>query len=388
MSRLPRTVVLLGVVSLFTDVSSEMIVPLLPLLLLQGLGATPAFVGIVDGAAEAVASIGKLGSGLLADRTPRQKPLVIAGYSVSALMRPLVSFAAAPLQVLGIRVLDRVGKGLRTSPRDVMLAASAPADSRARAFGFHRGMDHLGAAIGPLIALALLSLGFGLREIFLWSAVPGVLGVLLLFAVREPPRESQPASGAPRLPTREAVRNLGPVLGVIALVALGTGSDAFLVVRLAGVGGTEELVPVLWLVLHLVRASLSTPGGALADRLGHVRVLSLSLVAGACAYAGLAMASSSVAVIALAGAWGLRAALGEGAERALFVELSGGGERGRALGLYYLTLGIVALPAGAAFGWVYQALSPHAAYGIGAGLLAVASMLVGPAARRSRSRGA
>lgn len=381
-SPIPRTVVLLGLVSLLTDVSSEMIVPLLPLLLVQVLGAGPAFVGLVDGAADAVASLGKLGSGILADRSPRQKPLVVGGYALSTFVRPLMGLAASPLQVLGIRVLDRVGKGLRTSPRDVLLAAAAPEAGRARAYGFHRAMDHLGAATGPLLAALLLGLGVPLRHVFLWSLVPGLLALAVLVAVREP---SAPVHPEPLRPG--AAGRLAPFLAVIALAALGTGADALLVVRFTELGGAASLVPILWLALHAVRAGLATAGGALADRAGRPAAVSLSLAAGAVAYAGIALAAEWWQVLGLAGVWGLRAALGDGAERALLVQLAGEGMRGRALGSYHLVSGVMALPAGAIFGLVYEVVSPAVAYGAGAVVLALSAVLLPVAVRRARPSG-
>jgi MFS family permease len=221
-ARLGRNVVALALVSLLTDVSSEMIYPLLPVFLGTVIGASPAFIGVIEGAAESTASLLKLASGWWSDRVRRRKPLVVAGYALATLARPLVGIATSATQVLVIRLTDRVGKGIRTSPRDALIADSVPIALRGRAYGFHRGADHFGAVLGPLVAFALLQLGgVSLRELFLWSAVPGALAVLvLLVRVREvAPEGAESGAGAgpppdyTMRPTRRAYRTRTPPLG-------------------------------------------------------------------------------------------------------------------------------------------------------------------------------
>ena len=375
--RLSRNVVLLGVVSLLADVSGDMAMPLLPAFLVT-LGADAAFIGVIEGTAEGASALLKYLSGRWADRVARLRPLAFAGYALAVLARPFLAFARAPWQVLAIRNVDRVGKGIRTSPRDKLLAASAPRDRLAEAFAFHRGMDHAGAALGPLIAAGLLlAWPEDIRRVFLVAAIPGTLALLALLAVREDPRgtvaEPQGPPGANRAPA--------PLLCAIALFTLGNSTDALLILRASQLGVPTVQLPMLWALLHLVRALSSWPLGRAADRLGRQRSLVAGWIWYALCYAGFASAAAPWHAWALFAAYGLVAALTEGAERALVADAVPAGARGRALGLYNLITGAGLLAASVLAGQVWERISPAAALLMGAALALAASAVLASAGR-------
>lgn len=379
--RLPPTVIGLGLVSLLTDASSEAIFPLLPAFLAT-LGASNAFIGLVEGAAELVANGLKYATGLVADRRARLKPLVLAGYAVSTAARPLVAFALAPWHVLAVRLVDRVGKGVRTSPRDALIAAVTEPSMRARAYGFHRAMDHAGAALGTLLAAGILwAIGGGaaataaqLRTVFLWAALPGVLAVVALALTREP-AHSLPAPATPGgAPLPPALRR---ALLPIVLFAFANATDAFLLVKLARLGAPPMVAPLLWLVLHVVKAATATAGGRLADRYGRRNALALGWTAYAVLWSAVGLASSIPVLFVLSAAYGTSHGLVEGAERALVADLGGHG-RGKAFGSYNLLVGLAALAASTAFGAVWDRLGSAAAFGASGAfaLLAAVTLLL------------
>jgi MFS family permease len=382
--RLPATVVGLGLVSLFTDASSEAIFPLLPAFLVS-LGASGAFIGLVEGAADLVASLLKYATGLWADRRPTLKPLVLAGYGLSTVVRPLVAFALAPWHVLLVRVCDRVGKGVRTSPRDALIAAAVPPSIRARAYGFHRAMDHAGAVIGTLIGAGLLWLlgatsgatpenAARMRTVFLWAAVPGVFALVALALTREPPRPA-PASGRAR-----AGGAMPPLLrrSLVALVlfAIANATDAFVLVKAARLGASPALAPLLWLALHLVKASTGTAGGRLADAYGRRNALILGWCVYAVLWSAIGFAGSLPVLFALTALYGVSHGLVEGAERALVADLAAEGRRATAFGAYSMAMGLAALLASTAFGAVWDRWGSVAAFaGSGSFALLAAAVL-------------
>jgi len=368
------TVRSLGLVSLLTDVSSEMIYPLLPAFLTGPLRAGPAFLGVVEGLAETVAAFVKLESGRLSDRLRRRKPLIVAGYSLSSLVRPLVALAASPAHVLIVRVLDRVGKGMRGAPRDALVAEVTAATERGRAFGFQRAMDHAGAALGPVLASGLLLVTGELRVVFALAAVPGALAVLALVrGVREDPRAFAltpvaTAAGAPLTPA--FVR----YLAVLALFTLGNSSDAFLLLRAEQAGIPLALLPLLWAAHHVVKASASTWGGALSDRAGRRPTILFGWSLYALSYAGFAIADGPLAMLALFVAYGLFHATTEGAERALVADLAGVASRGRAFGLFHAVTGALLLPASLLTGLLWQGFGAGMALLTGAALAGLAAL--------------
>jgi MFS family permease len=373
---LPRTVKTLGVVSLLTDMSSEMIYPLLPSFLVGPLKAGPAFVGVIEGIAESVASLTRLFAGRISDRMPRRKPMIVAGYGLSSSMRPLVAMAAAPWHVLAIRTADRIGKGVRGAPRDALLAEVTPAEDLGRAYGFHRAMDHVGAVAGPLIASGLLLWRQDLRLVFALAAVPALASVLVLvLGVREARREirARATGGARAGPLPPALRRY---LFVVAVFTLGNSSDAFLLLRAQQAGVALAMVPLLWAALHVIKSSASTAGGGLSDRFGRRPVITAGWILYALVYAGLAAASRAWQVWALFAVYGLFTALTEGPERALVAELAPAGGRGGAFGAYYAVTGVMLLPASVLMGVLWQSLGAATALCAGAALAVSAALLL------------
>ena len=382
MSRIPRDVWLLGWASLFTDAATEVIYPLLPIYLSRVLGASALSLGIIEGVAEAVNSALKVLSGWISDRHARRRALVIWGYALSSAARPLIAVTSSWPQVLVIRALDRTGKGIRGAPRDAMLARFADASSRGRVFGFHRAMDHTGAIVGPLAATAFLYFLPGeYRLLFALTAIPGALAVATLFLVREPEAGGLRAanvdvagSGAHR--TVRLPGRLYAVLGVIMLFSLGNSADAFLLLRLSDALGSATFVPLLWAGLHVVKASLSTWGGGLSDRIGRKRAIVLGWTVYALVYVGFAASTSAAAFIGWFLIYGVYFALTEGAEKALVADLAPADRHGTAFGLYNAALGVGTLTASVMFGVLYERFGPATAFTTGAALAALAAVLL------------
>ncbi len=365
MHTLPRTVVILALVSFLNDAASEMITPLLPLFLTATLGAGPAVVGLVEGLAEATASLLKLVSGRLADRGWRRKRLVIAGYGLSNLARPAIGLALGWGWVLLLRFLDRVGKGVRTSPRDALIAASTNAAQRGKAFGFHRALDNGGAMVGPLIAFALLSRGVDIGQVFLWSILPGALVLLLLVTrLEEAPRPPRPPAAVPLRWGHLDHRVRGLILAAGGL-ALASAPEAFLVLWASDRGLTLAWVPLIWAAASAVKALVSAPAGTLSDRLGRRPVLlggwSLRIVL-LLVLALTADGNNELVTWLVFLAYGGALAATEGAERALVGDFTPGHAQGTAFGLYHMTVGLAALPGALLFGGVWQLWGSQAAF--------------------------
>lgn len=402
---LPRTVVALGVVSLLTDFSSEMISPLLPLFLTVTLGAGAVALGAIEGVAEATASLVKLLSGAWSDRTARRKPWLVAGYTLAGAARPLIGAAGSWVAVLVLRFADRVGKGLRTAPRDALIADVTPAGRRGAAFGLHRGLDHAGAVIGPLVGAALVAAGLSLPAVFYLAAVPAAATLaVLVFAVREPARGEEARGDAktvaepaappggeevvaavakpvPRPPSWLDWRLLGPGLhrfiGARFLFALGNSTDAFLLLRLAEAGLGAAAIAALWSGLHVVKLLATFAGGHLSDRLGRRRLMLAGWGVYAAVYAGFALADSAAVFVALLLVYGLYFGLTEPVERAWVTELGPADLRGTALGAFHAAVGVAALPASLVFGLLWSRFGAPAAFAVGAALaLAAAALLL------------
>jgi len=375
---LSRNVLALGLVSLLNDVSSEMIYPLLPLFLTTVLGAGQLYVGLVEGLAESAASLTKLLSGWLSDRLGQRKRLVIVGYALSSLSRPLVALALAPWHVLTVRFSDRLGKGLRTSPRDALIAASTSPEVMGRAFGFHRSMDHLGAVIGPLATVALLGvLGHRLRTIFLLAAIPGIVSVLVLLLgvteIHAPAGRSR--TGAPNgLPPLD--RRLAFFLLVVTIFTLGNSSDAFLLLRAQETGIAVTQLPLLWVLLHVVKAATGMPGGILSDLHGRRGTIVTGWLVYAVAYLGFGHATRAWQIWALFAGYGLYFGLTEGVERALIADLVPEARQATAFGLYYCCVGVAALPSSLLMGYLYQGFGAAPAFTLGAILAGVSALLL------------
>ena len=373
---------MLAAVSFLTDASSEIIYPLLPIFLTTVLGTSAAAVGAIEGAAETTSALLKLASGWWSDRASRRKPLVVAGYALASLARPLVAVAQSAAQVLAIRLTDRVGKGIRGSPRDALIAESVDPAIRGRAFGFHRAADHAGAVVGPLIAFALLRWEqLPLRTVFLFAALPGVLSVIVLvLGVRETPRHALAASATKKAGVPSLDVSLGRAfwtfLASVLLFTLGNSTDAFLILRANQLGVSVALIPLLWAALHVVKSAASVPGGALSDRFGRKPLILAGWAVYAAVYIGFGRATETWHAWALFLAYGTFFGLTEGTQAALIADLVGQARRGTAYGWYYLAVGIGALPASVLFGLIWDRVSPRAAFDVGAGLAFAAALVL------------
>ena len=383
---LPRNVKVLGAASLLNDVSSEMIFPLLPTFLITVLGGNRFHLGVIEGLADSVASVLKLWSGGRSDRAGRRKGYVVFGYSLAAVTRPLIGLIFAPWQLFAVRIGDRIGKGVRTSPRDALIADSTDPSVRGRAFGFHRAMDHLGAAIGPVLAAGFLWLWPGdLRTLFLLSVVPGLIVVaLLVFALREPAPTGPPKERL-RLTLTPFDRNFRLYLVALVVFTLGNSSDAFLLVRAAELGVPVVMLPLLWSAFHVAKSCSNLFLGRAVDRFGPRPFLFLGWVVYAAIYLAFALATEAWEAWALFLGYALFYGLTEPAEKKLVADLVGSERKGLAYGWYNFAIGIATLPASLIFGALYQVYGALAAFGWGAALALVAVvLLVGVKERQSR----
>lgn len=389
-STLSPTVYRLGWVSLLTDVAGDLVTTLLPFFLVGTLGASFGFVGIIDGAAESMSSLLKLASGRLSDRRVPKKRLVLFGYGVAALVRPLIAFASLPVHVLVVRVVDRVGKGVRSAPRDAWIADVTAPDQRGRAYGVHRAMDNAGAFIGPVVGLFLYrGLGLDLQVVFAATIIPGVLAVILAATAKEPPtpptepapmaKEPEPKDGA--LPAK-----LRAFFAVLFVFTLSTSSDSFILLRGRGLGIDETVVLATWIVFAGIRTLLSAPGSRLADRIGR----RASLLLGWGLYAAVYLAFSyvidwatwAVTLMVYSGFY----ALTEGAERALIADLAPVTRRGAAFGWFHGVVGLAAFPASWAFGALSDAFDMGFAFRVDAALALVAAVALGLVLRADGAR--
>lgn len=373
---LPRSVWLLGLISLVNDSASELVYPLVPLYLSSVLMAGPKVLGLIEGIAEALASLLKLWAGVMVDRSGRSKPWVVAGYGLAGLARPLIAFVTGWPGLLALRLTDRIAKAVRAAPRDALLAANIGAGQRGLAFGLHRAMDNAGAVIGPLLAWALLSAGVPLGKVFLWAILPGLLCLALTLAVKEapppaatPPRFSWTLAGLPR-PLRR-------YLVVVALFTLGNSSNMFLLLRAKELGVAEAQVPLLWAAVSGVAALFAVPLGGLSDRIGRVRLLVTGYIAYAAFYIGMALwAEPGWRLYLLFGLYGVFMAATEGVERALLADLTPPEQRGTAFGWLNLTMGAMLLPASLLFGALWEGSSAGVAFGFSAGCALAAALLL------------
>ncbi|MCG6900309.1 MAG: MFS transporter [Gammaproteobacteria bacterium] len=385
---LPRTVVILGLVSFFNDAASEMITPLLPVFLTAALGAGPVVVGLVEGVAEATASVLKLVAGRLDDRGWNSKGLVLSGYGISNTARPLIGLAFGWSWVLLLRFLDRVGKGLRTSPRDAIIAASTDSHLRGRVFGFQRALDHAGAVVGPLLAFALLGGGVEMRQLFLLSVVPGIMVMLLLWY-------GLPATPA-KLATDQSSLSLGwggldPRLRALIMaaggLALATTPEVFLVLWAQSRGLEIVWVPLLWAAASAVKVLVAVPGGYWSDRFGRLPVLVAGWGMRILILISLGLAGSSELTIwVLFLAYAASLAFTEGAERALIGDFAPVGKKATAFGLYHMTSGLLALPGAVLFGALWQWFGEAPAFYTAASLTALSvTLLLGIVTATTRS---
>jgi len=397
---------MMGLVSLFTDFSSEMMNPLLPIFIAGLVGGKWAafWVGMTEGVAETTASILKIFSGRISDRTGKRKALVILGYGASSLARPMMALAGlvaastSGLQITFLKFLDRVGKGIRTSPRDALIGDSVDADYRGLAFSFHRSMDHLGAVLGPVVAIVILYFLLGaplwdqpavevrnqavgseqmnsLRWLFAVALIPGLAAMVsLIFKVREiPPQRKSGSAGQSAgdgLPKKFYI-----FVGMVTLFALGNSSDMFIVLLAA----TQFEMPLiqllmLWILFHVSKIIFSIPGGILSDKLGRRPVIIVGWAIYALVYLGLAFAHEAWHFWSLVLIYGFYFGMTEGAEKALVADFVPNERRGTAFGIYHGAIGLAALPASLIFGVFWSIIGPQVAFSIGAALAGIASI--------------
>jgi MFS family permease len=376
--KLPENVWSLGWVSFFNDVSSEMIYPLMPLFLTQVLGAGLVFVGLIEGIAESISSFLKLFSGWFSDRFKRRKGIILFGYSLASVTRPFIGLATSSFHVLFLRSLDRVGKGMRSSPRDALLSQCVNEGDRGKAFGFQRSMDHAGAMAGPLIATLLLSyLTKNLRLVFLLSFIPALFCLWVLY--RGVTDVATPGQGSTQTPLR---LNWGTwnkkfkyFLLIIILFTLGNSSDAFLLLRAKDLGIDIAWIPVLWFFFHLSKTAFSTPGGIVSDRIGRRKVMILGWAIYGFVYLGFAFATRTYHIWILFLIYGLFYGLTEGTERAWVADLVEAEKRGTAYGAYHFAIGISALPASLLMGFLWKAIGVEWAFSFGAAMALIAALL-------------
>jgi len=370
--RLPRPVWLVSWTSFFTDTASEAVYPIMPLYLTRTLGGTAMAIGVIEGAAEALNSVLKIVSGRLSDRWSARKPFVIAGYALSTAARPMVALATSWLHVLAVRLTDRVGKGVRSAPRDALLASWADPATRGYVFGLHRSMDHAGAIVGPLLASAFLWFyPEQYRTLFALTIIPGMIAVALLLPVPDAPAREETAGPDPRVAPGQLGQRFTRYLTVLFLFSLGNSTDAFLLLRLSDVGVGAAWIPVAWAALHVVKALVSPVGGHLSDRMSRRTLIAAGWLVYAAVYGGFALASSAATLVPLFLAYGVYYGLTEGVEKAVVADLAPSGHRGAAFGAYHAVLGIGALAASLVFAAVWKAAGAPAAFALGAALALV-----------------
>ncbi len=384
---LSPTVFALSLVSFLNDTSSDIIYPLLPAFLALTLGASPFAIGLIEGFAESVASILKLFSGYLSDKFGNRKFPVFLGYSLAAVVRPLLSFVTSWPQVLVVRMTDRIGKGIRGAPRDALLAATVPPEKRGLAFGFNRAADHLGAIVGPVVAFLLLTYlaadpttptAREYQQVFLFASIPVAIGLfVIVFFVRD---EKKPVADVEAAPIKFSLRafdsNFKRFLATIALFTLSNSTDAFLLLRAEQTGVAPAMLPLLWMVLHFSKLLSSLIGGDLSDRVGRKTMIMTGWVIYAIVYAGFAFADSAWHAWVLFIVYGFYFGLTEGVEKALVADLVHDERRGTAFGFYNLAYGITVFPASLIFGFAWTQFGAPTAFLMSAGISIVAAIFL------------
>lgn len=384
---LPPTVFALSLVSFLNDTSSDIIYPLLPAFLALTLSASPFAIGLIEGFAESVASILKLFSGYLSDKFGRRKLPVFLGYSLAAVVRPLLAFVTSWQQVLVVRMADRIGKGIRGAPRDALLAASVAKEKRGLVFGFNRAADHLGAVVGPVVAFVLLTwlaedpnspTAREYQNVFLFASIPVAIGLMIIVAfVHEEPRA---AVNGDEMPIKFSLgafdANFKRFLAIIALFTLSNSTDAFLLLRANEAGISAAIIPLIWMALHFSKVFSSVIFGDLSDKIGRKQLIVAGWLVYAAVYAGFAFAQSAWQIWALFVLYGLFFGLTEGVEKALVADLVEDEKRGTAYGFYNLAFGITVFPASLLFGLLWNQFGSATAFLISASISVVAALLL------------
>ena len=366
-----------GLVSFFMDVSSEMIYPLVPLFLANVIGVNKSVIGLIEGVAESTASLLKVFSGWFSDKIGNRKWLMAVGYAISILSRPFVALATAWEHVMGSRFIDRFGKGVRTAPRDAIIAESADTATLGRAFGFHRAMDTMGAVVGPALAFFLLGLfSNNYRTVFWLSMIPGIIAVLVIILfITEKKKTVAAHAERPKLTLKHFDWRFKFFVAIAGLFAIGNSSDVFLILRAQQIGITTVMIPVVYLLFNLVYSLSSLPAGIAADRFGKKRIILLGFVLFAILYYGFAVASSPRAIWILFGFYGLFMGLTEGIQKAFLATIIPQDFKATAFGVYNTVVGVAMFPASLIGGWLWDHVSPSATFYFGS-ITAALSALV------------
>ncbi len=375
-----------GLVSMFMDISSEMIYPLLPLFLTDVLGSTKLVVGIIEGIAESTASIIKVFSGYLSDRFGRKKLLMGIGYGISTLSRPVIAGALSPLQVLAARTVDRFGKGIRTAPRDAIIAESTVKDGLGKAFGFHRAMDTVGAVIGPSVAFAILVVFPGnLRLVFLLSTIPGIIAVfLIVLLVREKRRKEDADAPRPSLKISSFDGRFRLYIVVVAIFSIGNFADAFLILRAKSLGFSNELITAVYLLYNVIYAASSIPLGIIADKVGLKKIVAVGLTLYSIIFAGFALSTNALHIWVLFSAYGVYKGLTEGNLRAYVASIAPAEKKATAFGVYHAVAGAMLLPASVIAGLLWDISGPGLAFAYGSVMSIIAAIVFICADRRNK----
>ncbi len=363
-----RNVFVAGLVSFFMDVSSEMIYPLVPLFLANVLGVNKSVIGLIEGIAESTASLLKVFSGWFSDRIGNRKWLMAAGYGISTLSRPIVALATGWQHVMGSRFMDRFGKGVRTAPRDAIIAESSEKTHLGRAFGFHRSMDTMGAVVGPAIAFFLLGIFSNNYRIVFWlSMIPGAIAVLLIILfITEKKKVPLPHAERPKLTLKHFDWRFKFFLVIATLFAIGNSSDVFLILRAQQTGISTVMIPVVYLLFNLIYSLSAIPAGIAADRFGKKRVILLGFVLFAILYYGFAVAKDTTAIWVLFAFYGLFMGLTEGIQKAFLATIIPQDFKATAFGIYNTAVGLAMFPASFIGGWLWDHVSPSATFFFGA----------------------
>jgi MFS family permease len=362
-----KNVTIAGLVSFFMDVSSEMIYPLVPLFLANVLGVNKSVIGLIEGIAESTASLLKVFSGWFSDRIGNRKWLMAVGYGISTLSRPFVALATGWQQVMGSRFIDRFGKGVRTAPRDAIIAESADRASLGKAFGLHRSMDTMGAVVGPALAFFLLGIfSNDYRKVFWLSMIPGVIAVLLIiFFITENKKAVVAHADRPKLTFKHFDWKFKFFVAIAGLFAIGNSSDVFLILRAQQVGVSTVMIPVVYLLFNLVYSLSSIPAGMAADKFGKKRVILLGFILFAALYYGFAVVGSATAIWVLFGLYGLFMGLTEGIQKAFLATIIPQDFKATAFGVYNTVVGLAMFPASLIGGWLWDHISPSATFYFG-----------------------
>ena len=375
-----RNVFFVGLLSFFGGISQDVFSPILPIYLTTVLGFDKAFVGIAEGVVSASVNVFKVVSGFLSDKFKKQKPLIFLGYFFSMVSRPLLAFFTSPASIVGLRLLDGAGKGVKDPPKDVLIAGSAAKEARGKSFGIARMLDTMGSVVGPLVLFGLLYLFKDsttlYHNILLFTAVPLIITLcVLVFKVREAPGASAKA-GTPSAPREKLSPTFYLFLTIVITFSLGNSSDAFLILRARNIGVTLLDIPLVIALFNLVYALAAVPFGSLSDRIGRIPTMLIGWSAYVLVYLGFGLASEAYMIWILYAFYGIYYATSEGVARALLTDIVGAGHRGRAFGLYGTAVGIAGLPASFFAGFLWDRFGPQVPFYFGAAMAGLAAILL------------